>query len=726
MNRVIIAIISGAIAANAFAADPIVDEIRPYVYPQSTPEAPADMVYMPDGLSYLQLNDEGSAIDRFETQSGKHLETVLDVTHTRNSAIKSIENFLLSPDGSKLLVYQSSTPIYRRSFKAPYYVFEIKRNILKPLSSKFDQQQIPQFSPDGRMVAFVAQGNIYVKKLDYDNEVQVTRDGADNAIRNGLPDWTYEEEFAMTTAMTWAPDNSALCFIKFNETDVPTYTMTMYQGACDPIPGRSPYPGRFSYKYPVAGEPNSAVSVHVYNIENRTIKNLPLGETSQYIPRIAYAGAPDRLMVVTLNRAQNQMDVYSVNPKSTVAKLIHSERSKTWIDPACYEQISWRPDSWVMQSYRSGYNHLYQYSYAGALQRQITSGDWNVTAYYGADANGNHYFQSTVTSPIDRTVVKIDPKGAYHNLSKDHGYASAEFDPTMAYYMLNYNNVSTPPTYTLYNVKGKQLRMVESNEALATTARTMAPKEFFTMQSDGVELNGYMIKPLNIQPGKRYPIIMWQYSGPGSQEVLNQWQLTWEQQAARMGIGVICVDGRGTGGRDRAFTDIVYRNLGHYETIDQINAARYAASLPWVDPKAIGIAGWSYGGYESLMAASANNAQYAAAVAIAPVTDWRFYDTVYAERYMLTPRENELGYTDSAPLNRVNHLSCPLLLMHGTADDNVHPANSLEYVAKLVANGNFCDMMLFTGMNHSINGCDARAVVYGKMLNFFKLHLNAQ
>lgn len=725
LKQLITSICIASAAATVWAADPIVEQIRPYVYPQSNAETPAKMVYAPDGLSYYQLDDEGAKINRYDTYTGELMETVLDVTHTRASTIPSVEDFSLSPDGSKMLVYAESTPIYRRSFKAPYYVFEIKRNILKPLSATHQFQQIPQFSPDGRMVAFVADGNIIIKKLDYDNEVAVTTDGAANRIRNGLPDWTYEEEFSATTAMSWAPDNSQLCFLKFDESRVPSYSMTLYKGACDSQPQYALYPGEFSYKYPVAGENNSKVSLHVYDIENRTTKDVRLGaDNPEYIPRIAYAYSPERLMVVTLNRAQNQMDVYAVNPKSTVAKNILTERSSTWIEPRAYENIAWQTDGWVMQSVRSGYNHLYKYSYAGALQRQITSGDWNVTDYYGIDAAGTHYFQSTSSSPLDRTVEMVDAKGSRRTLSQPKGHASAEFSPAMNCYMLRYSNTTTPPVYTLYNIKHKQLRVVEDNQQLALKAPTMAAKEFFTMESDGVKLNGYMIKPANLLPGKRYPVIMWQYSGPGSQEVLNRWQLTWEQLAAQMGFGVVCVDGRGTGGRDAEFCHVVYRKLGHYETIDQVNAARYVASLPWVDPKGIGIAGWSYGGYEALMAASDKGAPYAAAAAIAPVTDWRYYDTVYAERYMLTPKENEEGYNESAPMSRVNQLGCPLLMMHGTSDDNVHLANTMEYAAQIVVDGNFCDMMLFPGMNHSINGCDARAVVFAKMLNFFNQHLN--
>lgn len=711
-----------------------VDGIARYVYPGNTPDSPKSFTYLPDGESYLLLGKDGKTIERYETASGKLLETVLDVSHTRENSVASVESFLLSPDGSKILLYTRKTPVYRRSFKADWYVFEIKRNILRPLSKQFPLQQSPLFSPDGRMVAFVVDNNIYIKKIDYDSEVAVTKDGAIDKVINGIPDWTYEEEFSTDCSMAWAPDNSTLCYLRYDEERVPKFTFSLYEGYCNPTAEYALYPGQFSYKYPVAGQPNSVVTIHSYDVETRKIKDIDLGGASvEYIPRIAYGGdSPERLMAVTLNRAQNRMEVFAVNPKSTVSKSVLVEESKAWLNPMAYEDIHWGVESFVVSSERSGWNHLYEYSYNGQQLRQITSGEFDVTGYYGSDLHGNIYFQSTaqqldgqgVKGAISRVIQKIDKTGKkIQPVTPAHGWASATFSPAMNYYVVNYSNESTPPRHTMFTTKEKEVRVLTDNADYAARYASLPRKEFFTT-SDGMPLNGYILKPTDFNPSKKYPVIMWQYSGPGSQEVTDRWRMDWDYYAAaERGFVVICVDGRGTGGRGTAFRDIVYRNLGHYETIDQIAAARYAASLPFVDSSRIGIAGWSYGGYETLMAISDPASPYKAAVAIAPVTSWRYYDTVYAERFMLTPGENEEGYRASAPVNRVDNVNCSLLLMHGTADDNVHLSNTMEYVSRLQQSGRACDMFLFPNMNHSINGCGARALVYGRMVDYFSRNL---
>lgn len=701
------------------AANSIVTEITPYVYPANRPAAPKSMTFMPDGESYLMANETNTQILQYETKSGAEMGVVFDCATTREGRINSFEGFILSPDASKLLVYRDSESIYRRSTCATYYVYEVRSRILRPLSIA-SKQQSPVFAPDNRQIAFVVNGNIYIKKLDYNTEVAVTTDGAPGQIINGVPDWVYEEEFATTCSMTWAPDSETLSYLKYNETQVPLYSIPLYQGACNPKDKYALYPGQMSFKYPVAGEANSVVTLHSYDVANRKTKDLTLPDANiEYIPRIMYAGDATKLIVATLNREQTRMEIYSVNPKSTVAKSLIVEQHKAWLNPATYEQITLTDKSLIIHSARSGYNHLYEYSLAGALIRQITSGDFDVTDCYGVDATGAVYYRSAKSSPLNRVVSKLDIKGRTTDLTPAEATASATFAPAMNYYRLSVSDALTPPVYTMCNTAGKTLRTLEDNASYAANFANAPRKEFFTVTSDGNQLNAYMIKPTNFDSSKRYPVIMWQYSGPGSQQVLNSWQMDWDYFAAEQGFIVVCVDGRGTGARGRAFMDVVYKNLGYYETIDQVNAAREIAALPYVDADRIGIAGWSYGGYEALMCASAPDAPYAAAVAIAPVTDWRYYDTIYAERYMLTPRQNEDGYRDSAPINRTKNIDCDLLLMYGTADDNVHPANTLEYVARLQAEGTLCDMLLFPNMNHSINGCNARAVVYAKMVDFF-------
>ncbi|MFG6385570.1 MAG: S9 family peptidase [Muribaculaceae bacterium] len=712
-------------STGVYAANQSVRDMAGYVYPENVASRPVGFTYLPDGQSYAMLSADGKKVVKYDIKSGKEIEVLIDLSNTRENTLDRIEGFTLSSDASKILVWTGANYIYRRSFRASYYTYEIRTRLLRPLSSKFKVQQAPIFSPNGRMVAFVGEdNNIYVRKLDYQTEVAVTEDGAYGKVINGVPDWVYEEEFQTTVSMAWSPDDLNLCFIKYNETEVPTYDMMRYEGACNPDEAAALYPVVWNYKYPVAGKPNSKVSVHSYDVETRKLKEITLPDNRiEYIPRIAYGPNAESLIVSTLNRDQNHFEIYRVNPKSTVAKSIYNEDSKSWIDPVTYESLWLGNDSFIINSWKSGNNQLYQYTYAGAEMRQITKDECDVTAYYGSDALGNHYYQVAAPTPMDRTIRKIDRKGIITDISSNKGTSSAQFAPGCTYMTKTYSSTEQAPVYTINTSAGKEVRVLEDNSAfMARVGNKVAKREFFTMQSEGVTLNGFIIRPTNAKSQKS-PCIMYQYSGPGSQEVLNRWQLDWMDAFAQAGYVVICVDGRGTGGRGRAFCDVVYKNLGYYETIDQIAAARYAASLPYVDPNRIGIFGWSYGGYETLMAATADDSPYAAAVAVAPVTDWRFYDTVYAERYMLTPQQNEDGYRRSAPLMRTSRLKCPLLIMYGTSDDNVHPANSIEFVSRLERQGDICDMLIFPNMNHSINGCNARSVVYGKMLNWFNKNL---
>lgn len=713
-----------ALPAATSARNAIVNDIAPYVYPANRPESAPEMKFMPDGLTYLAASPDYTRIVKYDVATGKEIETVFNSAKTREASINVFEDFSISPDGTKLLISLDRNMIYRRSYKAKYYVFEIKRNILKPLSKEHSYQQIPKFSPDCRSVAFVADNNIYIKKLDYDTEVAVTTNGVKNSIINGATDWTYEEEFTSVSTLAWAPDSETLSYVSFDETDVPLYNFALYQGTCNPMNQYALYPGDFSYKYPVAGERNSIVSLHSYDIETRKTKDITLTDANiEYIPRIDYASTPEQLLVTTLNRDQNRMEIYSVNPKSTVVKSLYVEESKEWISPLTYENLTITPKSVIINSSRSGYSHLYEYSLAGAQLRQITSGDYDVKECYGVDKLGSVYYQSTVSGPLNRVVSKIDVKGKVTDLSSTSMFATAQFTPGCESLILTESDINTPPSYKLLNNTGKKIRDLGNNSDYRSRYANLPEKKFVTANSDGNLLNGYLILPPGFKETQKYPVIMWQYSGPGSQEVLNRWALDWGYYAAREGYIVACFDGRGTGSRGREFETCVYRNLGYYETLDQINVAKYMASLPYVNPERIGICGWSYGGYETLMAISVPGNPYKAAVAIAPVTDWRYYDTVYAERYMLTPRANEDGYNASAPLLKTRNVDCDLLIMCGTADDNVHIANTMEYVSHLQADGVLCDMLMFPNMNHSINGCDARAVVYGKMVDYFKKNL---
>lgn len=727
LSRFFISAVIGACAMPVFAAIPmrsnVVSEIADYVYPNNR-AASATVEFMPDGNTYVTRSDDGKRLVVRNISDGAEVSVLLDLDHTRETTIGNFEGFIVSPDASKVMVWRNSKPIYRRSFEAEYYVYEVRSRLLRPLSKTFATQRDPLFSPDSRMVAFVAEGNIWCAKLDYETEIAVTTGGSVNGTLYGATDWTYEEEFTTTSAMTWAPDNLNLCYLSFDQTPTPEYSLQLFQGTCDPMNEYELYPGSYTYRYPVAGKPNSVVRLHSYDVETRKIKDIDLPGTPEYIPRIKYGPTPEKLIVATLNRDQNHYEIFATNPKSTVSKTIYSYESRAWIDPMAYEQLWLGPDFMAVATDASGFTRFEKISYTGASMGSLTADGVDATEFYGCDAQNNSYYQAAAPTPMDRTIYKLDRKGIVSAIGATEGTTNASFAPGMGAMMMSYSNVTTPATYKLCRANGREIRTLEDNAAFAARALPLkAPREFFTCPSEGYQLNGFIVKPRNFDPSRRYPVIMSQYSGPGSQSVLNRWTLDWEDYFAAKGFVVICVDGRGTGGRGFDFRTCVYRQLGTYETIDQIAAARYAASLPYVDSSKIGIYGWSYGGYETLMAASSENTPYAAACAVAPVTDWRFYDSVYTERYMLTPQQNESGYRQGSPLTHASQLGCPLLMMYGTADDNVHPANSLQYVSKLQSYGILCDMFVFPNMNHSINGCNARAVVYAKMFDFFSQKL---
>ena len=689
---------------------------------ETSPAAPAQYVSEQSGETYLSLSDDGKDVIRYDYKTGKQLAVVMSTAKLRDCDVESWEGFIVSPNEKLMLLYTDSEPIYRHSFKASYYLYDIARNNIRPLSEN-GMQEVPVFSPDSRMVAFVRDNNIYVAKIDYGTEVAVTKDGKKNEVTNGVPDWVYQEEFGMLSSLAWSPDSKMLAFVKWNESNVKMYDLPLYRGSCDVMDEYVYYPGTFSYKYPVAGEQNSDVSVVSYDVETRQLKtmNVPLDHDG-YVCKIEFGRTPERLMVNTLNRNQNDLRLYAVNPRSAIAKLVYSDKSDTWIDPALTEMTTYYDNFYVVASERDGYRHLYQYSNAGSLMRQLTKGAWEVTDFYGWDSNsGMFYFQSTSGSPLDRTISSVDVKGNVRLLSPQTGTSSAEFNATHTYYVWKYSDIQTPTTYVLCNAKGKEVRKIEMNAAYAEKyAGRMPSKEFFKMaNAAGDTLNGYIMKPADFDASKKYPAIMYQYSGPGAQLVLNRWELDWMHYAAESGYVIVCVDGRGTGGRGKAFTSKVYQNLGQLETEDQIAAAEYAGRLPYVDASRIGIFGWSYGGYETIMAMTAKGNPYVAGVAVAPVTDWRFYDSIYSERFMRTPQQNSQGYANSSTLNRIGNLTGRLMLVSGTADDNVHIANTFEFVSQATSLNKIIDMMVYPNKNHFINGCETRYALYMKVMDFF-------
>lgn len=638
--------------------------------------------------------------------------------------------FEMSSQGSRILLWTDSEPIYRHSFRANYYMADVVSEHTVKLSES-GGEEIATMSPDGTMVAYVKGNNVYIKELVYAKDsqglvdngtIQVTTDGKVNNVIYGVPDWVYQEEFGILNSLTWSPDGKTLAFIRWDESEVPMYSMTMYEGDCNPNKDYALYPGSYDYKYPVAGEKNSVVTVWCYNVETKQLKQMDIPKTDEdYIPHIAFSGRNDALMVTLLNRTQNDMHIYRVNPADASAVSIYHETSKSWIDSELANSVTYNDKTFVIPSERNGWAHLYEYTLDGKELRQLTHGEQAVTAYYGYDAVKHlHYYQRTA-GPLNRVVACVNEKGTETILGHNEGTTSARFNNDFSYYIEVFSDAKTPTQYRVCKSNGKHVRSLQLNTQFAEkyTFSRIPKREFFTFNSDGYDLNGYIIKPLNFDPNKKYPVIMSQYSGPGSQQVLNKWKMDWETWFALNGYVICCVDGRGTGGRGKEFESLIYLNLGKYETIDQIAAARYMQAQPYVDANHVGIWGWSFGGYETLMAMSQKNSCYAAGVSIAPVTSWRFYDTIYAERFMRTPQENKDGYDAGAPLQLVNNQKGELLIMFGSADDNVHIINAMQYIAKLHGRGSQFEMMVYPNMNHSINGCGIRDALYQRVLNFF-------
>ncbi len=673
-----------------------------------------------DGESYFQANKEYSMIVKYSYKTGLPTDTVFNVKKARECTFDSFQGFLMSPDEKRLVVYNDYEPIYRHSFKANYYYYDIRRNLVRKLTEQPGKQSIPTFSHDGRMLAFVIDNNIWLAKFDYDTESQVTKDGEWNKIINGATDWVYEEEFGTTRLMDFSADGRLLAFVRSDETNVPQYSMQIYENKL--------YPSLFTFKYPKAGESNSKVTCNVFDIDSKTIRKMNIPENTEYIPRIEFLPTGDELAIFTLNREQNKFDMYLANARSSVARSALHEDNDRYIDSDFINSINFFGNQFTYLSEKSGYIQLYLYETTGVMQKQLTSGNVDVTELLAIDPISKSVFYEAVDkTPMQRAVYKVDVvKGAITKLSAKAGTNSAQFSKNGKYYINSYTNLSTPRIVTVHDATGKELRVLQNNNALKNTlaAISLPTKEFITVKAaDGQDLNGYMIKPVNFNPSQKYPLVMIQYSGPNSQQVVDRYGIDWTDYLATQGFIVACVDGRGTGARGQDFRKCTYMNLGIYESDDQVAAAKHFASLPYIDGSKIAIWGWSYGGYNVLMSMSRGNGTFKAGVAIAPVTDWKFYDTVYAERFMRTPQQNAAGYQAGSPINLANKLEGNLLLIHGSADDNVHYQNSMDYAAALVKANKQFDMFVFTDKDHSIRGAANRAYLYEKVIKFLKTNM---
>lgn len=684
---------------------------------------------MNDGETYTQISPDRKRIVRFSFKTGKEVGVVFDAEKARGKEkIRGIDGYIMSPDETRILIQTKTQPIYRHSFTAVYYIYNVQNNSYEPLSNG-GPQQVPLFSPDGTMVAFVRDNNLFLVKLLFGNsESQITKDGKRNEVLNGIPDWVYEEEFSMSRAFDFSSDSQMLAWVRSDESKVPVYSMQEFKGMYPEKSQYDEYPGAYLYKYPVAGAKNSEVSVLTFDIQSRVTRTLQVPvESDGYIPRIKFTTDPAQLAVVTLNRHQNQMDIYMANPRSTVCKLAVRESSDKYIKETAYGSLKFYNGRFAYLSDRSGFQHIYLYSLNGTLERQLTSGNFDVTNFYGyEEKTGKCYYASRQESPLRKAVYVSEKNGKVKKISNEVGTNNATFSKSLKYFMNVYSSATQPPVTTLCDNTGRKLTTLLDNAKLkAKTDPILGKKEFFSFTtSEGVQLNGWMIKPRNFDATKKYPVIMYQYSGPGSQEVTDSWNMgfygggVYESYMADQGFLFVCVDGRGTGGRGAEFEKCTYLRLGDLESKDQVEAAIYLGTLPYVDKANIAIWGWSFGGFNTLMSMSEGRPVFKAGVAVAAPTNWKYYDTVYTERYMRTPKENAGGYAIN-PIQRANDLSGSLLLIHGTADDNVHYRNALEYAEALVQADKQFDMQIYTNRNHSIFGGNTRYHLFQRMSNFF-------
>lgn len=684
--------------------------------------------------TYARISQDGERVVCCSFKTGKELYVLFDVKNTMGCKIDGFDDYVLSPDGKRMLIQTKTERIYRRSFKADFYIYNIESRRLDRLSDG-DKQQIPTWSPDGQQVAFVRGGNIFLVKLLYDNaEIQVTKDGKFNEVINGLPDWVNEEEFGFNSALTFNADGTMICWIRYDESKVKTYSLEMYKGMKPAKEEYAAYPGSYSYKYPKAGEDNSTVSAWSYDIKSHKINRLqvPL-DADGYMPRIKPTNDPMRIVVYTMNRHQDDLCLYAVNPRSTVAQLIIKEHVDKYVREEAMEGVKFVGDKILLPSDRSGYTKLYIYNMNGQLQRTIGDGNYDITSVYGYDPKtGDVYYQAAALGATDRQVYVTHKNGKTVRLTDREGWNMAFFSGDFQYFVNTWSDYNTPYVFTTRTREGKIVNTIEDNKAvkqLVSDYGFCKREPFSFTTSEGVVLNGWMVKPKDFDANKKYPVIMHQYSGPGSQQVTNSWSAgsmgqggAFDSYLAQEGFIVVSVDGRGTGGRGSEFEKCTYLNLGNLESKDQVETALYVGSLPYVDKDRIGIWGWSYGGFNTLMSMSEGRGVFRAGVAIAPPTNWKYYDSVYTERYMRTPKENPDGYATN-PIERASKLHGALLICHGTADDNVHPQNTYEYSEALVQADKDFRELFYTNRNHSIFGGNTRNHLLRQVAQFFKTEL---
>ncbi len=688
------------------------------------PERFAGFNSMKDGISYSQLEENGD-INKYELKSGKLLSNIVKANELivlgTSDTIKAA-SYYFNDDETKIIFPQNYKAIYRRSGTAVNYVFDIKTRKLVALSDK-GPQLFASMSPKGSKVVFVRENNLFIKDLDSQKEFQITQDGEYNKIKNGWCDWVYEEEFSKAEAFEWNANGTKLAWIKFDESKVKEFEMPMYDGL---------YPSQYKFKYPKAGEANSIVTVHVYDLATQKITNVDIGtETDIYIPRINWTNDANILSVQRMNRLQNKLELLFADAQTGKTKTILSEQCDTYIDITDNLRFLANNNGFIWSSEQDGYNHLYHYDINGKLITQITKGNWDVIDFKGIDEKTKTLFYiSTELSPNERDLYSISLDGKNKiKLSDKLGTTDADFSSNFQYYVSTWSDANTPYLVELRDNKGKLIKtLVENKEYKSKIAQyELTTKTFFKFKTtEQVELNGWIMKPVNFDSTKKYPVYQFAYGGPGSNECNNQWEIYdyfWHQLLCQQGYIVVCVDGRGTLGRGKAFKHSTYKQLGKLETIDQIETAKYLGSLNYIDKTRIGFQGWSFGGYLASLLITKGADYFKSAIAVAPVTNWRYYDNIYTERFLRTPQENPSGYDENSPVFFTKKIKGNYLLIHGSADDNVHLQNSMEMTKELVKNNIPFDQFIYPNKNHGIYGGNTRLHLYTKMLKFVKDNL---
>lgn len=680
---------------------------------------------MNDGTHYTTLKN--GKIERFSYVDPLADEVILDQTALNTASYDvAIDDYQFSQDESKLLISFNQEHIYRHSTRENYVVYDIKTKKSSPVGK--EKAMYGSFSPDGKMLAYIRDNNLYELDLASGKETAITNDGSINAIINGATDWVHEEEFAFSVAYFWSPDSKKIAYYKFDERNVREFSFNEFN--------QQLYPSEYKFKYPKAGEENSVVTIHVADLTSGKTVTVDIGnETDQYIPRVKWTQDPSVLSFVRMNRHQNFLELFLADANTGKSHVVYSEKNDTYIDihesEGDYVYFTKDKKGFILMSEQDGFNHLYNYDMNGQLLHQITKGNWDVVSYKGYDEKTKRlFYTASESTPTEKDIysVKIDGSGK-KMISSGAGVHDPEFSKGMQYFIDTYSTANTPNFIAVYNADGKQLRVLEDNHILKEkmAGYKLAKKEFFQFKNSvGIDLNGWIMKPVNMDPNKKYPVLLTFYGGPGRNMVNNSFDGSgyfWHQLLLQKGYIVVCVDNRGTQYRGKAFKACTYKQLGKLELEDQISTAKYLSGLPFVDPARIGTWGWSFGGYLSSLCITKGADYFKTAIAVAPVTNWRYYDNIYTERFMGLPQENPTGYDDNSPINHVREMSGKYLLIHGSGDDNVHFQNTMEMITALVNANKQFDLFIYPDKNHNISGGNTRLHLYTKMTNFILQNL---